>query len=279
MRQLAAMVCVLIAAVAALITVPMAWVATHVADEDGYVSFSKPLGSDHELQRAFSAYLSDQLVRDYHLPATVQPAATLALSQAARNASNAPGYTKAWEETQRRSHRLVFGPDAKQDRLAIDVGPLATFALNHVGTNLPVTLPTINGSLVVAVNGAPESGTINQVKDTPDRSRIGLIVIAVAALGALIFAKRRSTALVWLGAVAVVVAGILRLVSSHLAPSILDRTPASSSFARTLQKLLADRAADSLGTWLLWIAIGGAVAIVVGLLLRVVSGSSTRAAA
>src|SRR4051812_18465224 len=100
MRQLAAMVCVLIAVVAALVTVPMAWVATHVADEDGYVSFSSPLGSDHELQRAFSAYLSDQLVTTYHLPEVVRPQASAALTVAARAASNAPGYTQAWQETQ-----------------------------------------------------------------------------------------------------------------------------------------------------------------------------------
>jgi hypothetical protein len=278
MRHLTAMICVLIAVVAALITVPMAWVATHVADEDGYVSFSRPLGSDHELQRAFSAYLSDQLVTKYNLPSALRPQASAALTVAARTASNSPGYIQAWEQTQRRSHRLVFGPDAKQDRLAIDVGPLATFAVKHVGTGLPVNLPAIDGSLVVAVNGASESGTINQIKDTPGRSRIGLIVIAVAAAGALIFARRRSVVLVWLGAGALVVAGILRLASSHLAPSVLDRTPAPSSFARTLQKLLADRAADSLGGWLLWIAIAGAVAIVVWLLPRVVSGSPRAAA-
>ena len=177
---------------------------------------------------------------------------------------------------QRRSHRLVFGPDARQDRLAIDVGPLATFAINHVGTALPVTLPTLDGGLVVAVNGTSETGAIKAVKDTPDRSRVGLIVIAVAALGALVFARRRSIALVWLGVGAVVVAGILRLVSSHLAPSILNHTPAPSSFARTLQKLLADRAADSLGSSLLWIAIGGGVAIAVGVVLRVVSGGAAK---
>ncbi|MCW2752506.1 MAG: hypothetical protein JWR83_3616, partial [Aeromicrobium sp.] len=253
MRRLIAMGCVLVAVVAALVTVPMAWVATHVADEDGYVSFSSPLGSDHELQQAFSAYLADDLVRRYNLPASAQPATATALTQTARTASNAPGYAKAWEETQRRTHRLVFGPHAKQDRLAVDVGPLATFAVSHVGTTLPVTLPTVNGSLIVAVNPGPESGAIDQVKATPERSRIGLIVIAVAALGSLIFAKRRSTALAWLGAGAIVVAGLLRLAASHLVPSILDRTKAPSSFARTFQKLLADRAADSLGTSLLWI--------------------------
>lgn len=271
MRRLIAMGCILIAVIAALVTVPMAWVATHVADEDGYVSFSAPLGSDHELQSAFAAYLSDELVREYHLPSAVQPAAAVAITQASRTASNAPGYTKAWEETQRRSHRLVFGQDAKQDRLAVDVGPLATFTVTHV-VNLPVTLPTINGSLIVAVNAGPESGAIDQVKATPHRSRIGLIVIAVAALGALIFAKRRSNVLVWLGVGAIVVAGVLRLASSHLVPSILDRTEAPSPFARTLQKLLADRASDSLGTWLLWIAIGGAVALAAGVLLRTASG-------
>ena len=62
-------------------------------------------------------------------------------------------------------------------------------------------------------------------------------------------------------------------------PGILDRTDAPSSFARTLQKLLADRAADSLGTWLLWIALGGAVVFVVGLFFRVISGRTPAAQA
>lgn len=264
--------CVLIAMVAALVTVPLAWVAVHVADEDGYVSFSAPLGSDRELQNAFSAYLSDYLVRERGLPTSVQPVATTVLARAAGTASNAPGFSKAWERTQRRSHRLVFGPGAKQDRLAFDLGPLATFALAHVASGFPVSLPTVNGSLIVAVNAGPEGAAIDQVKATPQRSHTGVIVIAAAAFASLVFAKRRSTALAWLGVGAVVVAGLLRAASSRLVPDILDRTQAPSSFARTLQKLLADRAADSLGQWLLWLAVAGGAAIGVGLLLRVTSG-------
>lgn len=272
MRRLLAMVCVLIAMGAALVTVPMAWVAAHVADKDGYVSFSSPLGSDKDLQRAFSAYLSDYLVRERGLPVAVQPVATTVLTQAAQRTSNAPGFTAAWEETQRRSHRMVFGPRSKQDRLAVDLGPLATFSLAHVGSGLPVALPKINGSLILAVNAGPESEAIDQVNATPQRSRTGLIVIAVAALAALVLARRRSTMLAALGVGAIVVAGLLRVATNRLVPNILDRTDAPSSFARTLQKLLAERAADSLGQWLLWMAIGGGAAVVTGLLLRVTAG-------
>ena len=60
--------CVVIAMLAAIVTLPLAWVASNIADEDGYVAFTSPMGSDPELQKAFSAYLSDYFVREQGLP-------------------------------------------------------------------------------------------------------------------------------------------------------------------------------------------------------------------
>lgn len=271
MRRLLATVFGIVAMLAAIVTLPLAWVADNVADEDGYVAFTSPMGTDPELQKAFSAYLGDYFVREGGLPSALQPTATSVLSAAAENTANAPGFTEAWEKSQRRSHRLMFGPDANQDRLAIDLGPLAAFVVDNVGDRLPVALPK-PGTIVLQVNDESQREAFDQVSATKDRSTIGWIVVAAAVGLALLFARRRSIALAWLGAGAIGVALVLRVVTSYGVPNILEKTPAPSEFARTLQKLLADRAADSLGQWLLWLAVAGAVAVVGGVLLRMASG-------
>ncbi len=271
MRRLLASGMVVVAMLAAIVTLPLAWVASNIADEDGYVAFTSPLGSDPELQKAFSAYLSDYFVREGGLPRPLQPTVTAVFTQAAADTANAPGFTAAWEKSQRLSHRMMFGPDANQDRLAVDLGPLASFAVARVGDGLPFTLPE-PGPIVLQVNDSSQREAIDQIAATENRSQQGWIVVAAAAALSLLFAKRRSTGLAWLGVGAVGVAAILRAATDYGVPNILDRTPAPSGFARTLQKLLADRAADSLAQWLLWIAIAGGAAIVIGLFLRVSGG-------
>lgn len=274
MRRLLTVAAWLIFVVAAAVTIPTLWVADHVADEDGYVAFSGPLGTDAELQKAFAAYLSDYLVQETGLPEAVQPAVSTALAAATSRTTDEPGFDKAWRETQRRSHRMVFGPDRDQDRFAVDLGPLADFVAKQAAGDLPVELQ-LPDKIVLPVNDAPDPAAIDQVEATPDRGRLGLIVVAVAAIATLVFARRRSTALAALGLGAVLVAGALRLASGYGIPGVLDRAPAPSEFARTLQKLLVDRAADSLAGWLLWVAVGGGVAIAVGLVGRV-AGSGQR---
>ncbi len=268
MRRLLATGLVIVAMLAAAVTLPLAWVASNLADEDGYVTFTSPMGSDPELQKAFSAYLSDYFVRDQGLPSSLQGTVASVLTAAAATTANAPGFTTAWEESQRRSHQLMFGPSADQDRLAIDLSPLAKFIAARVTEGLPVALPE-PGAIVLQVNEASQREAFDQIEASKERSRIGWVVVAAAAALSLLFAKRRSTGLVWLGVGALGVAALLRAASGYAVPNILDKTPAPSGFARTLQKLLADRAADSFAQMLLWVAIAGAAAIVVGVLLRV----------
>ena len=162
MRRMFASVFVVVAALAALVTLPLAWVGHNVADEDGYVAFTSPMGSDPELQKPFSAYLSDYFVREGRLPSALQPTVATVLATAAATTANAPGFTEAWEESQRRSHRLMFGPNAKQDRLAVDLGPLATFAVDHAAGDLPVALPK-PGPIVLQVNTSSQREAIDQL--------------------------------------------------------------------------------------------------------------------
>jgi hypothetical protein len=79
----------------------------------------------------------------------------------------------------------------------------------------------------------------------------------------------------WLGGGAVAVAGVLWLLSGPVSQGILDNTEAPSEFARTLQKLLVDRAASSLDAWLVILALGGGILAVAGVVGHVVTGRRT----
>jgi hypothetical protein len=269
MRSFAAFSFGVLAFVAALITVPTMWVSSHVAEEDGYVRLSSKLARDSQLQGAFAAYLSNELVARKVLPASLESTVTVELSRVAARETNTPGFVRAWDTTQRRFHRSAFADNSRP--LAVDIGPLGQFVATRVSDEVPVTLK-VPGSLTVPVGDSKDHEAVARVKETEDVSRLGLIVVVVASLGAVFIAWRRSTAVMWLGVGAVAVAALLWVGSNVAAPRILDHTEAPSEFARTLQKLLVDRATASLDAWLLWIAAGGAVVAVAGLAGRAMSG-------
>lgn len=271
MRTFVAFVCGVIAFVAALITVPTLWVATHVADEDGYVRLSSQLATDSELQVAFASYLSNELASRGVLPDSLEETAAAALTQVAGRTSNQPGFVEAWEQTQRDFHRGAFA-DGAAGPLTVDVGPMAKFVASQVSDSLPVSL-TVPTDLVVPVGDAQDRQDVDNVKRTTGMSRIGVIVAALAAIAAIGVARRRSIAVMWLGVGALTIAGLLWLASNIAAPRVLDHVDAPSEFARTLQKLLVDRAAASLDAWLLWIAVGGAALALGGFIVRASAGS------
>lgn len=278
MRKLCCCAAWLVAVVAGVVTVPVGWVATHVADEDGYVSFTEPLASDAEFQDAISVYLGEEIATRTGLPPSAQPVVAKAIRSASARLVDRPGYVKAWDETQRRSHRLVFGDirdlPAEQDgtdRFSIDLGPLAGYVVAELGDALSVDVRP-PGQLLVAVNGSAQRDLIDKVKATPSQAMTGLTVMVLAVALTVLLAVRRSVALTWLGIGALGVAGGLKLVADAAVPKVLDRSSAPSDLARTLQELLADRALASFEGWLLWIAVGGGVVVALGLLMRAAGG-------
>lgn len=268
MRGIVAVVLGLAAVVVGLVTVPTAWVAQNISSEDGYVALTEPLVSDAELQDAVAAYVGETIVDRASLPDSLQANVTAALAAAVRRAGSDPGFGEAWSQTQARSHRATFGPDGDGD-VVLDVAPLAAYLTDEVGTSLPAGLSP-PGSLPVVVS-EPEPMLLTQVAEAPDRALLGGAATVVLALGALMVARRRGTALAWLGAGAVAVAGVLAAARDVVVPELIDRSGGTTELGRTLQQLLAERVTDSLGAWLLVVAIGGGVAVVAGLLLRLVS--------
>ena len=274
MRTLLSFVSGAVALLALLAAVPLLWLSTHVVNEDGYVNFSSTLAKDTELQRAFSAYLTDELSARGVLPAALKAPASAALSGTMARTTNEAGFVEAWEETQRNSHREAFA-DPMPKVLGVDVSPMATFVAKQVGGDLPVALTVPDHLVVPVVTDAGDREVVDRVKESSRLGRIAGIVALLAAAACIALARRTSAAVAWLGAGVLGVAGILWLSSGPVTQKILDHTEAPSEFARTLQKLLVDRAADSLDAWLVILAIGGAIAAVAGFVGRTVTGRRT----
>jgi hypothetical protein len=90
----------------------------------------------------------------------------------------------------------------------------------------------------------------------------------VAAVCAIALARRRSTAVVWLGLGALAVAAVLAVASRVPVPDLLEDSASSSEFEAAFQEVLVDRATDSFTGWLVWVALAGVLAVALGLLLR-----------
>lgn len=274
MRTLSSFVAGVVAVVVGIVTVPMFWVSTHIADEDGYVQLSSQLATDVELQEAFAAYLADDYVQRGVLPAALQGPAASALAGVERTTANLPGFVEAWEQTQRDLHRSAFTDD--DGPLTVSLTPLATFVTQRIGDVLPVTLE-VPPDLRTQVGTAEDRERLVWVERSQTYALLGLLVVLVSAAVCLVAARSRPVALAGLGLGALATAGVLRVITEMVTPELIERAESLSPFARSVQSLLFDRAAASLNQWLGWIAIAGAVAVVLGVVGRLAAGRPTRA--
>ena len=269
MRSVLSFLAGVVATVAAIVTVPMFWVSTHLADEDGYVAFSSTVATDGELQRAVAARLVDDYVQRGLIPAGLETTATSVLVGIAQSTTDEPGFVRAWDETQRSLHRSAFGDDTGP--LTVPLQPLGRFVADRVGSALPVSLD-VSTDVEAPVGTAADRRRLQPVERTRTYAPLGLIVVIAAAATCLVAARRRTWAIAGLGLGAVVTAGSLLAATEIVTPDLVDRAERLSPFARSVQKLLVEAAADSLDVWLGRIALGGAIALLVGLVGRLLSG-------
>jgi hypothetical protein len=272
MRTLTSLVAGIVAVVAAIVSVPLFWLSTHVVDEDGYVTFSSSLATDRELQAAVAAYIADDYVQRGLLPAGLQETATSVLTSIAQGTADQPGFVRAWQETQRSLHASAFGDGTGP--LTVRLQPMGRFVADRVGSRLPVSLE-VPADLQAPVGTAADRARIRQVERSQTYALLGLMVVLASAAVCLVAARRRTIAVAGLGLGALVTAGVLRVATEIVTPRLADRTETMSPFARSVQTLLLDRAAASLSTWLAWIALVGAGALLAGLLGRAAAAFRT----
>lgn len=269
MRSVSSVVAGIIATLAAIVTIPILWVSVHVADEDGFVELSSQLASDSELQGALAAYIADDFVQRGTLPERLQSLATRALTSAAQATTNQPGFTEAWEQTQRGLHASAF--DESSGPIVVNVTPLANFVADRVSDQVPVSL-RVESDLPVQLGSAADREQLRWVDESRTLGLVGLAIILLASLVCILAARSRALGLAGIGLGALVASGVLWLGSTVVAPRTADESPSASEFARSLQKLLIDRGAESLMGWVEPVVMFGLAAVLLGLAGHVIGG-------
>ncbi|WP_375001025.1 hypothetical protein [Aeromicrobium sp. CTD01-1L150] len=257
-----------IVAVAAItVTLPVAWVALNVADEDGFVELTAPFATDDELGDALSAGVADAVVETTGLPVGQQLLREL-VDRAFTRLVDDPQFPEAWRESQRASHRATF-EDGEQERLVLDIGPIVDLVGDEIADDLPVALPSPE-TIVVPVTREVQPRAIEAVRAAPSQAALGGAVAVLASLGSVLLARRRSVALGFWGLGVVGAGGVLMLAANRAVPDLLATRAADSELAATMRDLLAARATAAFEEWLLVTVVVGGVAMLVGFGSRIV---------
>lgn len=264
-RAWSALLCGLLAVLATLVALPAGWVGANIADEDGYVAFSESLAIDAEAQEAVAGGIAREIVIEAGLPDELTSTVTSILEDTTARVAGEPDFGEVWAETQRRAHRSVFDP-ATGEQAGVDVAPLAQFLVDAAGS-LPDGF-AVPETLVVELERQPDQRGLEVIRATGEVAWLATATAVVGAVCAVWLARRRSTALLWLGLGALTVAAVLAVASRAAVPDLLRDSESPSEFEAAFEQVLVDRAADSFAGWLVWLAIAGVVAVAAGLLLR-----------
>lgn len=269
MRGFLAFLALLVAVLATVVALPAAWVAQHVTDESGFVSSARSVTDSDAVRDATTDVVAERLAAGSGLPDGVADSVAGVVGEAADRALAGTDTRRAWEETLRRTHQRVLAPDATpSDTLPLDLTPLAELVAQR--TDGLVQAPS---EVVVDLPGGPEQSTVDAVRRAPDVALVAGVTAAVAALVALLAARRRAGVLLALGvgiAVAAAAdAGLARVLRDRGVEEA--RAQADVAAQADLARAFLDVGVSSFDVWLVWAALaGGVVAVlgVVGLLVR-----------
>lgn len=268
MRGFTAFVAGLLAIVAFAVVLPLSWLAVEIADEDGYVELSRGILDDADTRTAVVEAVVDELdgrtrerLVEVGIPETLIDQTLQEVAGFVGQGLAADAVVDAWGESQRQAHREMFQSDGQDRGFVVDLAPLVSAVATEAGVDLdvPATLPVESDE--------PEARRAVSIVAASPQLAVGAgVVTLVGAAVALAAARRRGVALVWLGAGALAVTGVLYVAARVLASA----DPSAGTDAGTRVGLvLLDVARASFDGLLERAAIGGGVVLLLGVVLAV----------
>lgn len=278
MRTVLSALSVLLAVVLAAVAVPALWLDRNVVDESGFVHLLGPMGSDKDIQSTLVSNLDAAVLSSAGVPEALKPIAQQAVDAVAKGLVSDPGFPQAWSDTLRATHQVNFSADrASANAFELELRPLADLLARKLGASLNAS---ISGppSLTVQVGTAQQRSWLTNAQDLA-RLGIPLAFGAVLALVlGLLFARRRGVALAWAG-LGLLVAAALFQGADGLIPAAGSAQGNSGSMSSTFGARAAELAAANFESWILALAVCGAVLLVVGAVLGAVRRRRRRAEA
>jgi hypothetical protein len=278
MRTVLSALSVLLAVVLAAVAVPALWLDRNVVDESGFVHLLEPMGNDKDIQSTLVSNLDAAVLSSAGIPEALKPIAQQAVDAVAKGLVSDPGFPQAWSDTLRATHQVNFSADrASANAFELELRPLADLLARKLGASLNANIAS-PPSLTVQVGTAQQRSWLTNAQDL---ARLGL-PLAFGALLALVlgllFARRRGVALAWAGLGLLVVAALFQ-GGDGLIPAAGSAQGNAGSMSSTFGARAAELAAANFESWIVALAVFGAVLLVVGAVLGAVRRRRRRAEA
>ncbi|MGZ4660815.1 MAG: hypothetical protein ACXVYB_05975 [Arthrobacter sp.] len=274
MRTFVSAAAVLVGLLMAAVAVPAMWVDRNIVQEDGFVALTAPLGKDPGFQQRLATAAVDALASGANIPEALTQLARPVLDNAAQSLTALPGYSDAWAETLRKSHRLTFAdpstvpPDADvTSSLTLDVAPLVGLVARQVSeaTTLPLEGP---GQVLIHIGQSDQRQLIERVTVYAPMGYAVAVGACIAFVIAFVAARRRWAVVAGMGVGALVLAGVWKL-ASDAAGAAVAATSSGNDVAELFKSEFVAACSASFGQWIVVAAVAGAALLVTGIAVRV----------
>ncbi len=271
LRRVMAGVLLVCGLLALVVGIPASWVKESVFDTDRYTRAVGPLIDEPVVRDT----VSDALVKAVNGQVTVPEVLQRPLRATVGHVVSSEGFASAWEVAVRASHEHTLAAIRDEGRgLAIDDGTLRIELAPLIGALVPrleeagipgtAALSRINGSFELVTS--PELARVAGAAGVVDRWGSTLFGAAVVALlASVLISPRRGRTLLVAGLGTLLVSG----VHWRLWGSVVDGARAGGSQGRETARVVAVALGDGYGDLIGMVAVGGAVALALGILLVV----------
>ncbi|MET3809623.1 hypothetical protein [Arthrobacter sp. UYEF3] len=275
MRTFVAAVAVLIGLAMAAVAVPAMWVDRNIVQEDGFVGLTAPLGKDPVFQQRLAAAAVNGIgFGGRQLPDALAAVVRPILDDAAQSLTAMPGYSDAWAETLRRSHRLSFAdpgtlpPEvAGTTSLTLDVAPLVGLVVARVSAVSPVPLKAPD-QVRISIGQANQRQLIERVSAYAPMGSAVAVGSAIAFILAFVAARRKWTVLAGIGVGALVLAAVWKFGADAVSRLVLG-TGNANDVAEIFKREFVAASTAGFGQWIMAALVAGAVLLGGGIILRV----------
>ncbi|MCL6422890.1 hypothetical protein Bequi_05730 [Brachybacterium sp. JHP9] len=260
LRDLLAVVLVLVATALAAVWLPGVWLQRHLVEQSGFLAIAQPLSSDAATQQTLVDSAVDEILANDAIPGRIATMIGPFAKEQGAKLTELPAYAQIWDETMVQVHEDLFAPGASD--LTVDLSPAVDALVDPIQERLPFGLEIpVPENPTVTLAQIPDIPVLQQAQEVLPHARwTGPAALALALLAVLIAGRRRFALL--LAGIGTAAAGastwVLTSQVEQIVPDTLDQAdfiaPLFQAFER---QFAADLSAPS------FILLGAGAAVIV----------------
>ncbi len=268
MRSFISGIATLVAIVALVIALPSLWIKERVIDPEGFATVAARMADDAQIQ----SYMADEITNQVSAVSNGLIPNGLARPVAARYTASAQ-FKSDFVDIASQEHAWLFNeatPDQQGKAMQLDLTNMVNRVVASTGVSVkvpgPITVPISKSS-----GSGLEAGRYHHVsQQIIQLAYVSVIVALVAALLALLFARRRGTVLAWLGIGALLSAAVSWGLALLMGYRAKQEVAATDGGARQVAEITIDGVVHDMTQVALIVGGVGVAMVVVGAIVRAV---------